>query len=109
VHELGITLEVIAITSEKAGGAPVKRIVLEVGKLSLVLPEALRSCFEICRDGTPLESAELEIIEISGRARCRRCADELPLEAPFGLCACGSSDLEWLAGDELRIREMELA
>ena len=51
----------------------------------------------------------LEIIETPGRARCRACGAGLTLDRPFGRCACGGSDLEWLSGEELKIKEMEVA
>src|SRR5438105_1878737 len=103
MHELGITEEILAIVSEQCGGAKVRRVVLEIGKLTAVLPDAVRFCFELCSAGTPAEGAELEIIETPGRARCRACGGELLLEKPFGRCACGGSDLDWLAGEELKI------
>jgi hydrogenase nickel incorporation protein HypA/HybF len=84
-------------------------VVVAVGKLSAVLPDALRFCFDLCAEGTSLEGATLEIVEVPGRARCRQCSAEVELERPFGRCACGCSDLEWLSGDELAIREMVLA
>jgi hypothetical protein len=33
---------------------------------------------------------------------------EVMLDRPFGRCACGSSDLDWISGEELRVREMEV-
>ena len=108
MHELGITQEIVAIVSERARGRKVRRVVLEIGKLTAVLPDALRFCFDLCNRGTPAEGAELEIIETRGRARCRQCGSELFLDRPFGRCACGNSDLDWLAGEELKIKEMEL-
>ena len=30
------------------------------------------------------------------------------LERPFGRCACGATDLEWLSGEELKIKEFEV-
>jgi hydrogenase nickel incorporation protein HypA/HybF len=53
--------------------------------------------------------AALEIVEIPGLARCRACGSELALERPFGRCGCGGSDLEWLSGEELRVKEYEVA
>ena len=108
MHELGITEEVVEIVSARAGGARVRRVVLEIGRLTAVLPDAVRFCFAACSEATALEGAELEIIETAGRAACRRCGGEVHLEQPFGRCGCGSSDLEWLAGEELRIIEFEL-
>jgi len=108
VHELGITQEVVAIAAESARGRQVLRVVLEIGKLSGVLPDAVRFCFGPCAEGTAVEGAALEIVETPGRGRCRACGAEVPLDRPFGQCGCGCTDLEWLAGDELRVRELEL-
>ena len=44
----------------------------------------------------------------AGQARCRECGALMTLDRPFGRCGCGNSDLEWLAGAELRIKEMEV-
>ena len=109
MHELGITQEVVAIVTERVAGAKVRKIVLEVGKLTAVLPDAIRFCFDLCAEGSPLEGAELEILETPGLARCRQCGAELPLDQPFGRCACGNCDLEWLAGTELKIKTLEMA
>jgi hydrogenase nickel incorporation protein HypA/HybF len=109
MHELWITREVVEIVRARAEGRKVRRVVLEIGKLSLVMPEAIRTCFDLVAEGTPAEGAELEIVETAGRARCRACAGELELERPFGRCACGSTDLDWIAGEALKVREMEVA
>jgi hydrogenase nickel incorporation protein HypA/HybF len=109
MHELGITQEILAIVTEHSRGARVMRVVLEIGKLSAVLPDAVRFCFELCSEGTVAQGALLDIIETPGRARCRACAAELTLDRPFVRCACGGSDLEWLSGEELTIKEMEVA
>ena len=109
MHELGIVQQVVEIVAEASGGARVRRIVLEIGKLSTVLPDAVRFCFDLATEDTVAEGAELEIIETPGRARCLACAAEFTLDQPFGRCRCGSTDLEWLAGEELRIKAMEVA
>ncbi len=108
MHELAITEEVVRILGERAGERKVRRVVLEIGKLSSVLPDAVRFCFDLCAEGSPAEGAELVIVEPAGRGRCRDCGGDVALERPFGRCSCGSSDLDWLSGDELRIREMEV-
>ena len=108
MHELGITRSVVAICAERAMGAKVMRVTLEIGKLSAVMPDALRFCFEICAKDTAVEGAELEIIETPGRAQCRDCGDELMLNELFGRCACGSVNLQLIAGQELRIKQMEV-
>jgi len=109
VHELGIAEEIIALVEARTAGARVTRIVVEVGRLSAVVPDALRFCFDLATERTVAEGATLEIVELPGLARCRRCAGEVVLERVFGRCACGSTDLEWMAGEELRVKEVELA
>src|SRR5690349_15701135 len=108
MHELGIALEVVDAVQGRASGARVKRVVVEIGALAAVLPDALRFSFDLATEGTCLEGAVLDIVERPGRAACRACGTELELRRPFGVCGCGSSELDWLSGDELRISEMEV-
>ena len=108
MHEMGITRNIISIVSEHAKGAPVKRVSLEIGKLSAVLPDAIRFCFDVCSKGTELENADLEIIEIAGRKRCQDCQLITETQAVFGPCDCGSWNTTPIAGEELRVKEMEL-
>jgi hydrogenase nickel incorporation protein HypA/HybF len=109
MHELAIAQEIVAQIAENAREARVTRVVLEIGKLAAILPDAVRFCFDLCSEGTVLEGASLVIIEIPGRARCRECGGEVLLERPFGRCECGCTDLEWLSGEELLIKEYEVA
>ncbi len=108
MHELGITRSVVAICAENSGGAAVKRVTLEIGNLSAIMPDAVRFCFEICAAGTVVEGAELEILETKGRGLCRDCGEEIALSALFGRCVCGSSDLKIIAGEELKVKELEV-
>lgn len=109
MHELALTREVVRIVAARSSGRRVRRVVLEIGKLSMVAPDAVRFCFDLVAEGTPAEGAELRIVETPGRARCRSCAGELDLERPFGRCGCGSADLDWISGAELTVKEMEVA
>jgi hydrogenase nickel incorporation protein HypA/HybF len=109
MHELGITQEILEVVTQRAQDRKVKRIVLEIGKLSCVLPDAIRFCFDLCTAGTVAEGAELEIIQPPGRGCCRQCGVEFALHAVIARCVCGSSDIDWLSGEELRIKAMEIA
>lgn len=108
MHELGVTRSVVAIVAERAQGQKVLRVTLEVGRLSGMLPDAIRFCFDICSQGTPVHGALLEIIEPEGRGHCTGCGAEPVLTAPLGRCpACGQPTLRIVAGTELKIKEME--
>jgi hydrogenase nickel incorporation protein HypA/HybF len=108
MHEMGITQSIVAIVSEQAAGRKVKRVTLEIGKLAAIMPDAIRFCFDVVAQGSALDGAALDIIEIPGRARCLDCGTEMVLSEIFGRCACGSRQLERLAGQELNIKSMEL-
>ncbi len=108
MHELGITQNIVAIVTEHAKGAKVQRVLLEIGKLSAIMPDAIRFCFDICIQGTVLEGAILEILEIPGLGRCRQCGAEIYLDKAFGICNCGSVQLDLITGEELKIKEIEI-
>ena len=108
MHELGITRNIVAIVGEAAKGRPVRRVTLEVGKLSGVMSDAIAFCFDTVSKGTPLEGAALDIREIDGRSRCLECEREFAAATLFTPCACGSRRLVRLHGEELNIKSMEL-
>jgi hydrogenase nickel incorporation protein HypA/HybF len=109
VHELAITEDVVRTVCEAVGTARVARVRLAIGTLSGVLPAAVSFCFEVCAAGTPLEGARVEVEEIPARVRCRTCREEALLDDNIPLCRCGSADVDVLTGQELRIREVEVA
>ncbi len=108
MHEMAITQSVVDMISERMGDAPVRRVCLEIGTLSGVVADSVRFCFEVLTLGTTLEGAALEIIQPSGKACCRDCGVEFAMNDLLMLCACGSANRELLAGEELRIREVEV-
>lgn len=108
MHELGVTRNIVAIVSEQAGDKKVTRVVLDIGKLSAIMPDAIRFCFDICSKDTPLENATLEINEVPGLAKCQVCATEFEIEQLFGRCACGSNHIQCIGGEEMKIKEMEV-
>ncbi|MFQ4143504.1 hydrogenase maturation nickel metallochaperone HypA [Chlorogloeopsis sp. ULAP02] len=108
MHELGITQNIIAIVAEHAQGSKVQRVLLEIGKLSTIMPDAIQFCFDVCSQGTVLEGAKLEILETPGMGKCRDCGANIPLEQPFGKCQCGSIQIDLIAGEELKIKEIEI-
>ncbi len=108
MHELSLATAVVDACAKRAAGARVLRVRLEIGQLAAVLPDSLRFCFGVCAQGTTVEGAELEILETPGRAICKTCSNTIALSSPFGRCACGGV-LRVVAGDELRVKDMEIA
>ena len=108
MHELSITRNIVAIVGDAAKGQRVRRVTLEIGKLSGMSSEAIAFCFEAVSRGTMLEGASLAIREVEGRGRCLSCGTEFAMASLFAACACGSRRLERLQGEELKIKTMEL-
>ncbi|HKS50019.1 MAG TPA: hydrogenase maturation nickel metallochaperone HypA [Amycolatopsis sp.] len=109
MHELAITQSIVEAVAERFGGARVYGVRMEIGKLSGVVPDAVRFCFELVTEGTTVAGARLDIDEPAGRAHCRDCGGEFELDTPILLCRCGSADVDVLAGGELRILSVEVA
>ncbi len=88
--------------------ARVARVTLEIGELAGVDVQALRFCFGVCTEGTSLAGAELDIVRVPARARCRSCGREEPTSSFAAACTCGSFDRALIAGDELRLKDVEV-
>jgi hydrogenase nickel incorporation protein HypA/HybF len=109
VHELSLTQAVVDTVVERLGDTPVARVTLEIGRLSGVVVDSVRFCFDLVAEGTPVAGAELEVLEPPGRAACRDCGREFELDDPILLCpGCGSADVAIRSGDQLRIRSVEV-
>jgi hydrogenase nickel incorporation protein HypA/HybF len=108
MHELGIVRNIVAIVGDAAKGRRVRRVTLEVGNLSGVMPDAIAFCFDTVARGTALDGATLEIRPIVGRARCDACGTEFVADTLFTPCCCGSRQFKRLQGEELNIKNMEL-
>ena len=95
MHELAITESLVGAVVEHVGAAKVLRVQLVIGRLSGVVPDAVRFCFDVCAQGTSLSGAQLDIVEAPGRAQCRDCQASVELDGPlrrlyaFGLAPVG--------------------
>ena len=110
MHEMAIVEDIVATVGRACAGQRVRRVVLEIGALAAVVPDAIAGCFEIAStldQGGPLDGARLDIIVVPGRGRCPSCRVEIALSDPLETCRCGLG-LEWTAGTSLTIRELEV-
>lgn len=109
MHELSLTEGIVDICLRHAAGKRVVSVILEIGHLSGVVPEAIEFCFSACSAGTALEGAHLVIDRVGGRGCCLACGEEQPVTQRFDPCrACGGYGVRIVAGEELRVREIEV-
>ncbi len=112
VHEMSLCEAVVDIAVEEArknGAIRIKSVVLEVGALGHVDPDALAFCFTAVSHGTLAENARLVIERVAGSGWCLDCAKTVPMSERFGACpVCGRRHVQMTQGDELRLRELEV-
>lgn len=112
MHELAIAQSLIGIIEQEAlpyTGAKVTRVRVLIGKLSGVMPDALKFAFEAISVGGVAEGASLEIEEVPLRIRCHQCGEVFFVDDPFLTCPhCEGTDVEMVTGRELEIRSIEI-
>lgn len=110
MHELGIlyhVVEQVLGVVEANGLSEVEAIVLQVGKLSSVVPRYLHACYPAAVDGTILEQTKLEIEALPANGRCHGCGKVYDVvDNRQGCPHCGVKDFELLSGREFFLKEL---
>lgn len=110
MHEMSLAESVLQIIEESAQAQNFQRVrtvVLEIGRLSSVEPEAMRFCFDSVMRCTLADGAELQIIETPGTGRCLTCGAEVEMHEQYGLCpSCDSPRLQITAGNLMRVKDL---
>ncbi|CAH2031129.1 hydrogenase maturation nickel metallochaperone HypA/HybF [Trichlorobacter ammonificans] len=110
MHELSLTEGIVDICLRHAEGKRIISVTLEIGCLSSAVPEAIEFCFSACSADTTLHGARLVIDRVEGRGCCLACGEEQPVVRHFDPCRrCGGYGVRIVAGEELRVREIEVA
>jgi hydrogenase nickel incorporation protein HypA/HybF len=109
MHELSIAQAIVGVAERHAAGRRVEAVEVRVGALRQVVPDALSFAFELVAEGTPVEGAELRIVEVPARVACRQCGAESRVdEFPFGCARCGGLDVDVVGGEELHVESLEV-
>jgi hydrogenase nickel incorporation protein HypA/HybF len=86
----------------------IKKVKIQVGELSAVVPDSLTFCFELVSRDTVAEGAVLEIENIPIAARCDRCDLSFEVRDHVFLCPkCDEPVFEILTGRELSVMSIE--
>ena len=121
VHEISVMggiVETVLEELKKHDYTRVVSITLEVGKLAFLSHEALKFAFTALSQGTPLEGAELIIVEKDAFGECPACGTRTRIELeddpayhfslPSFACPKCGEDLDIISGRECIVREMKL-
>jgi hydrogenase nickel incorporation protein HypA/HybF len=107
MHEMSIAealLQNVLDAVSKSRVVRVQEVMLDVGKVRLVMPEALELAWTVVSDGTVAAGSKLRIKEIPIEAACRHCGRVFPADVDNYLCpGCGQADVEIVAGDDIML------
>ena len=110
MHELGILLAVVeqvTKVAEENDVKEIKKLILQVGELSSMIPKYMKKIYPAAIDGSILEGSKLEIEIIPGNGKCKHCNTVYNLIEEHGICPkCGIQDFELLSGKEFFIKEI---
>lgn len=114
MHELGIISSAVDEVLQQArqhGAKRVHRVVLRIGALSGVEPEALRFAFDVVTPHTLAADSILEITVAPARAYCASCAKEFSAESNFVFSCphCGQFSADLRQGRELELAQIEMS
>ena len=110
MHELSLVksiIDVLSVHAEENGWPRVTRVTIKIGKMRQVIPDVMKFSFSVASEGTPLEGAELEVVELPLSSTCRKCGFVWEEEV-FSCPECGSKDVELMHGMELDIDSVEV-
>ena len=112
MHELSVIANLFEILEEKLTaqkGEKVCSIKLQVGLLSGVVPELLKTAFDFYKKDTFAEEAELSIVEVPFKIECQECGTVAIKKDYIFICdKCGSTKMTTLEGTEMILETMEI-
>jgi hydrogenase nickel incorporation protein HypA/HybF len=121
MHEFAFAHNIFKVAEETAKKYNAKRITevyLEVGELTLIVPQLLKESFKMATTGSIAEGAELVIEMTPGKIKCRDCGEitavSLDKEAKltgmqlFKCKNCGSNDTEVMEGKKANIKNIKI-
>jgi len=112
MHEMSLCEGVLRIVQEQAklqNFSRVRKVWLEIGEFSCAVPDSMALCFEAITAGTLADGATLEMINVPGKGRCRKCAAEFAMNKRYDACPeCGAFGIEVVEGGAMRVKELEV-
>ena len=112
MHEMSIAQGLISIVEEemiKNNVTTLRSVRVNIGEMSGIVPEALKTCFDILVSKSNMKGAvlKMDIAPIVGG--CRKCKKEFKIEDyNFSCPECESTDIDIVSGREMNIVELEV-
>lgn len=112
MHEINIVRQVMRTVEAFAKENDIheiSEIVLDIGELSLIIPEYIDDIYPVVAQGTMFENTKLIMNNIPGLAQCKECEEVFNVIEYNGYCPnCGSFEKTVLTGQDFNIREIHV-
>ena len=112
MHEIGVVRAMLRTVDEfckENNVDKVAEIVLEIGELSLVIPQYVEDVYPACVMDTKYADTTITIETVPGLAECDDCDEIFNVVENKGYCPnCGSFDKTVLSGEDFRIKEIHV-
>ncbi len=110
MHEYSIVRALLArvdqeVRAQKA--STVHRLSVRIGELAGIEPDLLASAYQICRERTVCQEADLVIDRVPARWACSACQTPIAPGAVLRCSACGQPG-RLLEGDEILLSSIEM-
>lgn len=112
MHEMSLAesiLQLVEQTALRERAQRVRQVVVLIGELSCVEPQALQFCFEAVTLGSMAQGAELVIEPVPGQGWCAACAQQQPMHTLYDACpVCDAAPMRVTGGTEMRVRDIAI-
>lgn len=112
MHEMSIVQSLISIVKEemvKNNATMLRSVRVNIGEMSGIVPEALKTCFEILIAKSDMKGAVLKMDTTPLIGYCRKCKEEFKvIEYTFSCPECTSTDIDIISGREMNVVELEV-
>ncbi|MGV9171920.1 MAG: hydrogenase maturation nickel metallochaperone HypA [Promethearchaeia archaeon] len=121
MHEFAFAYNIFQVaesTAKQYNAKKITKVFLEIGELTLIVPELLKQSFKMATKGTIAEGAELDIVFTPGKIKCKECGKvsevEITKEAKltglqlFACKHCGSKDTEIIEGKKANVKNIKI-
>jgi hydrogenase nickel incorporation protein HypA/HybF len=121
MHEFAFAYNIFQVaesTAKKYNAKSITKVFLEIGELTLIVPELLKKSFKMATHGSIAEGAELEITFTPGKIKCNECGKtsevSITKEAKltglqlFECKHCGSKNTEIIEGKKANVKNIKI-
>ena len=121
MHEFSFAYNIFKVaeaTAIKHKAKKITEVQLEIGELTLIVPELLKRSFEMATSGSMAEGAELVITVLPGKIKCRECGKDSSVTLSeesqltglqlFQCKHCQSKNTEIIDGKKANIKNVKI-